>query len=161
MAPDIEIPDPPQLSNRGVPSEFESVEAVGSAGDLRREELEAILQDGAWHEAFEEWAEYTDLTEEDLQVVRDLGLIQQFDFFWDPSEERLRFEAPMVPADWKELTEVEPSDVSGFVSKLEGELSDLGQTVVEMLEDAYVDWGEGEPSDYVWSEETFGQGAQE
>ncbi len=30
-----------------------------------------------------------------------------------------------------------------------------------MLEDGYIDWGESESSDLVWSEETFGQGARE
>lgn len=161
MGLNVEIPDPPQLSNRGVPSEFESVEAVGGAADLRRAELEEILQEGAWNEAFGEWLEYTDLSEAEFRVLRDLGLFQQFDIFWDPSEERLRFEAPTLPEDWDERVEATAVEPDGFGPRAESELSDLGQTVVEMLVDAYVDWGEAEAADYVWSEETFGHGTQE
>lgn len=120
----------------------ESVEAVGGAGDFRRTELETILQDGAWNEAFEEWAEYTDLNEEEFQVIRDLGLIQQLDIFWDPSEERLRFEAPVVPEDWRDRLDVTPPDTEDLAPRLEGEPMDLGHTVVEMLDDGYVDYGE-------------------
>jgi hypothetical protein len=66
MALDVAVPEPPDLANRGLPSEFagvEDVEAVDDVAALRREELDAVLRDGAWREAFEEWAEYTDLTE--------------------------------------------------------------------------------------------------
>lgn len=161
MALDVELPDHPQLSNRGVPSGFESVEAVGGAGDLRREELETILASGAWSEAFEEWSEYTDLTEKEFQVILELGLIEQLDIFWDPSEARLRFDPLEFPDDWVDRMEVTPPDEDRLRSKLEGELADLGRTVVEMLEDGYVDWESEESEDVIWSEETFGHGTAE
>lgn len=161
MGLDVDTPDPPQLSNRGVPSEFEEVEAVGGAGDLRREELDSILASGAWSEAFEEWAAYTDLTEEEFQVVRDLGLIEGLDVFWDPSETRLRSAPLDIPDDWADRTDVTPADREALRSKLELELGELGQTVVEMLEDGYIEWGSEETADLVWSEETFGHGTSE
>ena len=160
MGLDVEIPDPPQLSNRGVANEFEAVEAVGGAADLRRQEIEEILHDGVWNEAIEEWAEYTDLTEEEFTILVDLGLFRQYDVFWDSTEEHLGFEAPTLPDDWKELVSIQPTDVNGFPMRAETELSDLGHTIVEMLEDAPIDWvGEGPPIG--WSDESQGPELQE
>lgn len=159
MGLDVDVPDPPQLSNRGLPPELESVETVGGAGNLRREELEGILESGAWHEAFQEWAEYTDLTEDEFRLVRELGLIERLDIFWDPAEAQLRFVPLDLPDDWSERADV--ADVDALRSKLEIELANLGQTVVEMLEDGYVDWDSEETDDLVWSEETFGHGTAE
>lgn len=161
MGLDVEVPDAPQLSNRGLPSEFEAVEAVGGAEDLRREELEAVLRDGAWQEAFREWAAYTDLTAEEFRVALDLGLVERLDVFWDPMEERLRSSAPPVPEDWRERTDRPVSDAEALAARLEAELADLGDAVVEMLEDAYVAWGDEEATDPVWGEETFGHGVRE
>ncbi|AFK21149.1 hypothetical protein E6P09_15440 (plasmid) [Haloferax mediterranei ATCC 33500] len=148
MVLDVESPDPPDLTNRGLPSEFEAPEVLGTS-NLRREELEEILRDGAWNEAFSEWATYTDLTEEEYQTIRGRGLFEQLDFYWDPVEERLRFEVPNPPAEW--------STREDLVSNARAELTDLGHAVVEMLEDAYVDWGEEETSDAVWREEALGE----
>lgn len=161
MALDVAVPEPPRLSNRAVPSELEAVEAVGGAGDLRREELEAVLASGAWREAFAEWAAYTDLTDEEYDLVRDLGLLQELDVFWDPSEARLRAEPPTLPDGWEDRVDVSPSDARRLGSTLAAELAELAQTLVEMLEDGYVDWGETGETDPVWSEETFGHGSRE
>lgn len=161
MALDVETPDPPQLTNRGSPEEFDSVETVGSTAELRRAELESILQAGAWHEAFAEWASYTDLSEPEYRLLLDLGLIQQLDVFWDPTTERLWFDAPSLPDDWTDRVETMPVDATGLAGKVEGELTDLGETLVEMLVDEYLDWGDAETEDVFWSEETFGHGIQE
>ena len=158
MGLDVDIPEPPQLSNRGVPSEFE---AVGGAGDLRRDELEGVLDAGAWNEAFEEWAEYTDLTAEEFAIAQSLGLVEELDVFWDPTDARLRVEVPAVPEDWADRVDEAPPDPAGLAWKLEYELADLGETLLEMLEDGYVDWGSEESEDVVWSEETFGHGTAE
>ncbi|HKJ58269.1 MAG TPA: hypothetical protein VKA37_03495 [Halobacteriales archaeon] len=140
MALDVESPEPPDLTNRGLPTAIEAAEGV--EGDLRREELERFLRDGAWNEAFQEWAEYTDVTAEEYRTVEGRGLVQRLDVFWDPADGRLRSEVPDLPAEWDEE----------FASTIQVELSDLARTVVEMLEDAYVDWDEEEPSDVYWSE---------
>ena len=157
MALDVPVPDPPDLSNRGVPSEFREVEAVGTEVDYRREELEEILRDGAWQEAFDEWAAYTDLSESEFEAVRNLGLFHRFDFFWDSSEERLRFDAPRVPDDVD--ADTLPDSLSSETrTTINAALEELGQTTIGLIADAYLDWSEAEPSDYVWDEETFGEG---
>lgn len=149
MPLDVEAPDPPDLTNRSLPSDIDPDEAFDGVDDLRREELEEILQDGAWSEAFNEWAAYTDISEEEYRNVRDAGLLEGIDFYWDPIDERLRFEVPALP----EGTADRPERANRVAS----ELMDLGETVIEMLEDGYVEWGrEDEPED-VWSEEHFGE----
>jgi hypothetical protein len=150
MALDVAPPEPPHLSNRGVPNEFEAVETVDNAAGLRREELESILRDGAWQEAFNEWAEYTDLSEAEFRTLDDLGLFGALDFYWDPEDGSLRFDSPLSDgaAEFEGLASLDRSlrDVA------ETELRDLGRTVVEMLEDAYT----GEPAAWDdWSAATF------
>lgn len=149
---DYEVPTPPDLTNRPVPTVIDP-DAVESAVDLRRDELEAILREGAWQEAFDEWAEYTDLTEADLRRAADLDLFQAFDFFWDGEAERLRYETPAIPADWGGVVgeSLTPAGVVGT------ELDDLGRIVAETIASRYVDWGSEEPADLVWSVDTFGQ----
>lgn len=143
----VESPDSPDITNRGLPRALEPSDALEGASDLRREELEAFLRDGAWSEAFKEWAEYTDLSEAEYERVRDFGLLEELDFYWDPVEERLRFEVPALPAALAEQADL--------ASKASAELTDLAHTVVERLEDGYVDWGEEGVSGDTWSEETF------
>lgn len=159
MTLDVEVPDPPELSNRGVPAEFEAVEAVGSSADLRREELEAFLADGAWREGFEEWAQYTDLGEAEFAAARELGLFRAFDFYWDPSDALLRFEAPSVPDDWRRRLDRDALDVT----LVGAELQDLGRAVAETLVESYVDRGEGGDGEtgYAWGGETFGYDTRE
>lgn len=149
MVLDVETPEPPDLTNRGVPDGAETAEVMRNESDLRRAELESLLADGAWTEAFNEWAEYTDFTEADFREVEAEELFGQLDFYWDPVDEELTFEIPELPDTWTERTV--------FASLVETELSDLGQAVVEMLEDSYVEWGEAEPEDGVWSEEALGE----
>jgi len=146
MSLDVEVPDPPDLTNRSLPIGLEDSDAVGSESDLHREDLEGLLRDDAWEEAFEEWAEHTDLTEEDYLAVRSAGLLDALDFYWDPVAEELCFEVPNVPGDLAESTENE--------GRLRGELEALSETVLDVLEDGYVDWG-GASSDDTWSDELF------
>lgn len=144
MALDVELPDPPDLTNRGVPSVFEEVDEVGPGADLRREELEVALRDGAWREAFEEWAEYTDIEDAEFRALVDRGLVGELDVFWDPGDERLRFEVPTVP----------PS-VGSDPDRLENELTDLARILVGELAEGYLDWNGIEAEDYVWDVEGF------
>ncbi|MFB6102198.1 MAG: hypothetical protein ABEJ73_06490 [Haloplanus sp.] len=140
MALDVEVPEPPDLTNRSVPDGFEATDELGGPSEFHREDLEEILRDGAWQEAFREWAAYTDLTDQEYRTLREHGLLAELDIYWNPTEERLRFEVPPFPDDvGDEVAE----------SLLRAELTDLGHAVVEMIEDAY--W-EGEPH---WAEEVF------
>lgn len=148
MALDVATPDPPDLTNREPPAHMDPA-ADWSVTDLRRAELEAALREGAWEEAFREWAEYTDLTEAEYRTVRDRGLLERLDVYWDPEEERLRVETPSLPGAWPEEG---PS-----ASVVERELSDLGDAVVEMLADGYVDWADGAGS-ADWNETTGEEG---
>jgi len=150
MTLDVELPEPPDLTNRGQPDGFEAANAVGMNGEFRREAIESALRDGAWQEAFDEWAEYTDLTEAEFETIRDLGLFREFDLFWDPEEERLRATTPSVP----ESADVEADTVDAA-------LSDLADTVLEMLNDAYAEYWNDDAEDVVWDETTFGQARDE
>lgn len=154
MAFDIEVPEPPDLSNRGMPREFEWQEETLGSEDFYREDIEDLLQEGAWTEGVNEWAEYTNLDEEHVRIVSDLGLFQAFDFYWDPTEDYLRFDAPTIPDDWREREATESLD-SSTVSMIDNELDDLGRAVQEILED-YLERND-EASDYGWGEETYGK----
>jgi hypothetical protein len=145
MVLDVESPDPPDLTNRGLPSDLDIAELPGNSNDLRREELETVLREGAWNEAFQEWAAYTDLTEGEYRTLQDHGLLQALDFYWDPVDEQLRFEVPELPGEF---------DREDLAAMAQAELTDLGHTVVEMIEDAYTDWG-GMETEAPWTEELF------
>jgi hypothetical protein len=138
MTLDVPVPEPPDLSNRGRPRGFDWEES-GTLGseEFYREDIEDLLQEGAWREGFEEWADYTDLDEETARVVDDLELFQAFDFYRDPTDEHLRFDAPTVPEDWRDR-EVSESLDSSSVSAINSELQDLGRAVHETLQ-AYME----------------------
>jgi len=154
MALDIAVPEPPDLSNRGMPRDFEWQEETLGAEDFYREDIEDLLQEGAWTEGVNEWAEYTNLDEAHVRIVSDLGLFQAFDFYWDPTEDRLRVDPPTIPDDWRRRDATESLD-SSTVSMIDNELDDLGRAVHEVLED-YLERND-EASDYGWGEETYGK----
>ena len=147
MGLDVETPDPPDLTNRGLPGGVDPDAANDGLGDLRRAELEEVLRDGAWSEGFREWAEYTDLTAPEYSVLREHGLFGEMDFYWDPTEGRVRYEPPALPPELSERREL--------TSLADTELSDLGDAVLETIDDGYLDWG-GEPTDdRDWPGESF------
>ncbi|WP_254839640.1 hypothetical protein [Natronomonas marina] len=154
MARDTGVPDPPDLSNRGTPREFEWQEETLGSEDFYREDIEDLLEEGAWKEGFNEWAEYTNLDETQVEIVGDLGLFQALDFYWDPTEDRLRVDAPTVSGTPREREAAESLD-SSTVSMIDGELADLGQAVREVLE-RYLERND-EASDYGWGAETYGK----
>lgn len=154
MALDLEVPAPPDLSNRGTPRDFEWQDETLGSEDFYREDLEDLLQQGAWKEGFNEWAQYTDLNEEQALIVDDLGLFKAFDFYWDPTEDGLRVDAPTVPDDWDQRPESESLDESA-VALIDRELQDLGYTVHERLEDYLERDDPGFGDD--WGEDRFGQ----
>jgi len=138
MALDVEAPDPPELEQVD-PNEYDDAEVVGDT-DYRREEIEAFFGEGAWKEAFEQWARTTDLDAEEFQIVLDLGMIGQFDFFWDSFAERVGYHAPGIPEDWKEREYHPDIDSWGTVSGINAGLTELGQIVCDVLKDDYIDW---------------------
>ncbi|MEF8799590.1 MAG: hypothetical protein V5A27_09510 [Halapricum sp.] len=153
MALDGEVPEPPDLSYRGKPSGFEWQQETLGSEDFYREDLEDLLQEGAWQEGFNEWAEYTDLDEEEVRIVSELGLFKEFDFYWDPVDSVLRFESPTIPDDWRDRDGTETLD-SDTVSTIDAELQELGRAVQETLE-KYLEPADETADD--WGEERFGQ----
>ena len=147
MGLSVESPTPPDLTNRPLPSDIDPEDLDEREGDLRRAELEQLLLDGAWNEAFEEWAEYTDLSESEYHSLADAGLFELLDFYWHPESDGLQFEVPTL--------ETGLARTEAFDPRLRAELTDLAQTVVELLETEYVDWGTAGAGRDIWTEETF------
>jgi len=138
MSLDADPPDPPELADAD-PNEYDDAEVVGET-DYKREELAALLEQGAWAEAFEEWAEHTDLDEREFGIVMDLEMLAEFDFFWDAFADRVGYHAPGIPEDWK-VKEYHPElDSWATVSEINASLAELGETVSRTLKEGYIDW---------------------
>ncbi|MFC6872867.1 hypothetical protein [Halobellus marinus] len=138
MSLNVDVPAPPELEEMD-PNDYEDAEVVGDT-DYKREEIEQLLRDGAWEEAFTDWAARTDLDEDDFAIVTDLALLREFDFFWDSFAERVGYHAPGIPEDWKERNYHPDLDSWGSVSAINAGLTELGQTVCDVLKDEYITW---------------------
>ncbi|WP_247728754.1 hypothetical protein [Halovivax limisalsi] len=146
MTLDVEPPNPPELRDVD-PNEYDDAEVVGET-DYKRDEISTLLQAGAWQQAWDTWAEDTDLTESELAITEDLDLIQHYDFFWDSFADRVGYHAPGIPEDWKEREYHPDLDSWGTVSSINAELTELGQTVCEVLKADYIEWeSDYEPPD--------------
>jgi len=138
MALDVDPPAPPELSPAMAVDEYDDVDVQGEK--YRREELEELLHEGAWEEAFTEWAADVDIDEAEYAIVRELGLFEEFDFFWDDFANRVGYHAPGIPEDWRER-EIHPElDSWGAVSGINAGLTEFGQLVCEILKSEYIDW---------------------
>lgn len=138
MALDVDPPAPPELSPAMDADEYDDVDVQGEK--YRREELGELLQEGAWEEAFSEWAADVEIDESEFEIVRELGLFEQFDFFWDDFANRVGYHAPGIPEDWRER-EIHPGlDSWGAVSAINAGLTEFGQLVCETLKSEYIDW---------------------
>ena len=138
MSLSVAPPEPPTLRDVD-PNEYDDADVVGQT-DYRRDELNGLLADGAWAEAFEAWCETTNLTEAEWAIVTDLDLISRFDFFWDDFAGRVGYHAPGLPEDWKER-ELHPEIESwATVSSINAGLTELGQQVCDTLLNEYIDW---------------------
>ncbi|WP_435125800.1 hypothetical protein [Halobaculum sp. D14] len=137
MSLDVAPPDPPTL-NTVDPSEYDDTEVGGD--EYHRADLEEFLRDGAWAEAFEQWAATAAVDETEWRIVEDLGLVERFDFFWDDFADRVGYHAPGIPEDWKER-DLHP-DLKRWsqVSAINAGLTEFGQEVCEVLKADYVDW---------------------
>jgi len=131
-------PDPPTLEETD-PNQYEDAEVVGDT-DYKRDELEALLEDGAWAQAFYAWADETDLEDRAYEIMLDLQMFQRFDFFWDAFADRVGYHAPGLPEDWKERDLHEDLDSWETVSGINAALAELGDTVSRTLKADYIDW---------------------
>ncbi|MFB6170470.1 MAG: hypothetical protein ABEJ06_04910 [Haloarculaceae archaeon] len=140
MALDVEVPDPPSLRAPQQRGAYEAIDMTDQEpeDDYRHEELETFLREGAWQDAFEQWAEETYLTASEFETLRERELFDRFDFYWDPAADEVGYRAPTLAA------EGEPAfdDPNG----VEAELDTLGRIVSEVLENDYL----------LRDEETFG-----
>jgi len=115
MTLDVDAPAPLALDPAQDAAEYDDADPGGS--EYRREELETFLEDGAWEQAsFEKWADDTDLSETAFDVVVDLDLIAEFDFFWDAFATRVGYHAPGLPENWRER-EIHPDPTPGTRSQ--------------------------------------------
>lgn len=138
MALDVDPPDPPRLEETD-PNRYEDAEVVGDT-DYRREEIETLLAEGAWEQAFERWAADTGVDERTFGIMLDLELFDRYDFFWDAFADRVGYHAPGLPEDWKER-DVHPGLESWeTVSGINAALAELGDTVSRTLKADYIDW---------------------
>jgi hypothetical protein len=139
MTLSVETPPVPELEDAVDPNEYEDADVVGDT-DYRRADLEELLRDGAWADAFEQWSTETAVTADEWAIVLDLEMLSHFDFFWDDFADRVGYHAPGLPEDWKER-ELHPEITSWkTVSSINAGLTELGQTVCEVLKDDYITW---------------------
>ena len=132
MTLDVEMPEPPSL--RGLQS-HEAYEAIDMTDqeltdDHRREELAAVLEEGAWADAFDDWAEETYLSEAEFAAASERGLFEALDFYWDPANDEVGYRSPSVPDGVRDDFE----DPDGVAEELDA----LGRTVSEVLENDYL-----------------------
>lgn len=147
MPLEVPIPDPPTLQDAPNPEEYDDVEVVAET-NYRRDELEELLHEGAWADAFRQWQETTQMSEAEFEIAKELDLIDHFDFFWDDFADRVGYHAPGLPEDWRERHIHPDLDSWGTVSSINASLTELGQEVCEVLKDEYIDWeAEFEPPD--------------
>ncbi|PSP63062.1 hypothetical protein BRC76_03730 [Halobacteriales archaeon QH_8_67_36] len=132
MALDVQPPDPPSQTDEQARTTDEVTDASEAADeDYRRDEIEAVLADGAWVEGFEEWTAGTDLVESEFDLLVRHGVFDQFDFHWDPSGDQVDYHAPTPSDDVREALGPAADDV-------ESELDALGRVIAETLENEYL-----------------------
>jgi hypothetical protein len=130
MSLDVEIPDSPPLRGPQGRGDYAAIDMTDREpdDDHRRGEIAAALREGAWRDAFQEWTEHTYLTAPEFERVRELGLLERLDFYWDPGDGEVGYRAPTV----------EDRDAVDDPDGIEEELDSLGRVVSETLENDYL-----------------------
>lgn len=137
MTLDIEIPDPPALRGPEDPGDYDAVDEPEerTGDDTRREELAGFLEAGAWEDAVDEWADDTYLNEGEFRAVRERGLLDELDFYWNRAAADVGYRVPPVPADLSDAHEDIDAD---DIEDIEEALDSLARTVSEVLENDYI-----------------------
>ncbi len=89
--------------------------------------------DEVWSGRVDDWMQ-DELDEDERVVVEELGLLEEFEYFWDGDVDRVGYEAPSIPRDWKNRYD-DVIDSWGQVSKINMALGELGESVREEVED--------------------------
>lgn len=159
MGLDVDTPDPPTLRDPQYPGDYDSVDEghlddeVGD--DARRDDLASFLENGAWEQAFGEWADHTMLGEDEFELARELDLLEALDFYWNPAAEDVGYRAPSVPPRDALPEGYREAFDAGDLEGIEEELEELARTVTEVLEAGYVDSDGGEFGFYDDEDEGF------
>ncbi|MDS0280762.1 hypothetical protein [Haloarcula onubensis] len=133
MSLDVSVPDPPPQSQGAPGRGYDNVSPPESDDDdYRRDELESILEAGAWADGFEAWAAETSLGESEFELLVRHGLLEQLDFYWDPATEAVEYHLPQFSDDMREALATDAD-----VDEVKGGLDSLGRTVSERLEREY------------------------
>lgn len=91
--------------------------------------------DDAWNDAVMEWRGESDLDEDDMALVEELGILGEFSYFWDEEFQRVGYEAPAIPKDWKTKSYSDEVRSWAQVSKINMALNDLGMKVRVRVEE--------------------------
>ncbi|MDZ7689416.1 MAG: hypothetical protein U5J64_12035 [Halobacteriales archaeon] len=86
-----------------------------------------------WDDALAEWRD--ELEPADVELVEEIGLLDEYEFFWDDAFDRVGYEAPSVPKDWKTRDYADDIESWAQVSRINVAMSDLGQALRERVED--------------------------
>jgi len=79
-------------------------------------------------------SEYTNLNEEHVRIISDLGLFQAFDFYCDPTGDHLRLSRPTIPDDWRERDATVALN-SSTVSMIDGEFRDsIANSILDVID---------------------------
>ncbi|MFC7203246.1 hypothetical protein ACFQJC_06945 [Haloferax namakaokahaiae] len=135
MGLDVPTPNPPASYREARDDEYVTDRS-------RRAEIQAYLTgvENAWTEAFTQWSIDTSLSLDEYQLVLRVGLLDEFDFYWDDERQRIEYTAPKIPDEWEQLDEFDSLDSWATVSAINDELDELGDTVAGVLTDYYVSW---------------------
>lgn len=95
------------------------------------------LKEGAWKEGIEEWKK--DVKKEDMNLIKELQLLDNFEFFWDDNVDRVGYEAPSIPSDWKAKEYSDIVESWAQVSRINVGLNELGEKVRKILEEDYLE----------------------
>lgn len=133
MGLDVDVPDPPDLTNG-------FVDAYEGDEDRRADIQEYFESENAWGEAFSEWTTVTTVTEEEYAVIDDLELIAEFDFFWNADSGHVEYEAPSVRSHPRASERYPELDSSARVAFIDDALDELGAIVADVLTEYYIEW---------------------
>lgn len=86
-----------------------------------------------WDDALEGWRD--ELEDADLELVERIGLLDEYEFFWDDAFDRVGYEAPSLPKDWKTRDYADDVESWAQVSRINVAMSDLGQELRERVEE--------------------------
>jgi hypothetical protein len=128
MTPDLPTPDPPTLTETEPPAESGTSADGDASEEYRRDELETLLEDGAWAEGFETWTAETSLTASEVALLRRHDVFDQLDFYWNPADEGVAYRVPQFSDDLREALATDRD-----AQELASELESLGGVVSSRL----------------------------